>query len=148
MIKRRSYWGFFLIFVIFTIILTACDEKFGQTVITKPDEFYYNYEAKEKYILRAIAKVFKEKNMGTNVRIDEEKNTVETDYYIQDNWRTKCSAKVKRISWKECEVTLSVTTEKETAKGLEMRRLLDKEKYMKIFDRIELKVYEEMYKTE
>lgn len=51
---------------------------------------------------------------------------------------------MKRINWKECEVTLIVTTEKKTETGWEMRRLLQKEQYDTFFSVIELKVYEEM----
>jgi len=86
--------------------------------------------------------------MGSDVRIDEEKQIVETDFIVQDDWRTKSLARVKKLNWKESEVTLSVTTEKRTASGWEMRRLLDREKYTKIFDTVELKIYEEMYKIE
>lgn len=134
--------------VLMTISLTACGAQLGQTVISKPDEFSYTYEAKEKFVLRAIAKVFREKKMGSNVRVNEEEQTVETDYLVQEDWRTKSSARVKKLNWKECEMTLSVVTEKRTASGWEMRRLLEKEQYLKIFDTIELKIYEEMYKTE
>jgi hypothetical protein len=55
---------------------------------------------------------------------------------------------VRRINWKECEVVLSVITEKKTEKGWEMRRLLDKEQYEVFFSTIELKIYEEMSKIE
>ncbi len=128
--------------------LLACGAQIGQTVISQPDEYVYTYEAKEKFILRAIARVFKEKKMGTNIRIDEEKHSVESDYLILDDWRTKSVAKIKKLNWKENEVTISVTTEKKTASGWEMRRLLEKEQYAKVFDTIDLKIYEEMYKTE
>ena len=137
-----------LLFISMVMVLTACGAQLGKTVISKPDEYTWNYEAKEKFVLRAIAKVFKEKNMGSDVRIDEEKQIVETDFIVQDDWRTKSLARVKKLNWKESEVTLSVTTEKRTASGWEMRRLLDREKYTKIFDTVELKIYEEMYKIE
>jgi hypothetical protein len=55
---------------------------------------------------------------------------------------------VRRINWKECEVVLSVITEKKTEKGWEMRRLLDKEQYEVFFSTIELKIYEEISKIE
>jgi len=135
-----------LFFMIINLI--ACGARIGQAVISKPDEYSYNYEAKEKFILRAIAKVLKEKSMGTDIRINEEEQFVETDYIVQDDWRTKSTARVKKLNWKENEVSLSVITEKKTATGWEMRRLLEKEQYMKIFDTIDLKIYEEMYKME
>ncbi|MBN1381880.1 MAG: hypothetical protein JXA41_09415 [Deltaproteobacteria bacterium] len=127
---------------------TACGLRFGQTVISEPDEYSRIYEAKEKYILRAIARVFKERKMGENIHTDGSKKLVETDFIIREDWRTKSLARVKKLNWKECEVFLAVTTEKKTEKGWEMRRLLEKEQYEKIFDTIGLRVYEEMYKIE
>jgi len=55
---------------------------------------------------------------------------------------------VKRLNWKECEVTLAVTTEKKTNTGWEMRRLLEKDQYDRFFSVIDLKIYEEMSKGE
>jgi hypothetical protein len=124
--------------------MTSCREE-GE-VISKPDEYTHVYDAREDVILRAIAKVFQEKGFG-NTTIDTEKKQVESEYVIQDDWRTKSTARVKKISWKECEVTLSVISEKKTATGWELRRLLEKKQYDNFFDAIELKIYEEMYKT-
>lgn len=137
-----------LIFIL-PLSLTAClAARLGETVISQPDEYSRSYEAKEKYILRAAASVFREKEIGKNARIDDVKQTVETDYIIQDDWRTKSTARVKRLNWKECEVSLTVITEKKTDKGWEMRRLLEREQFEKIFDKIDMRVYEEMYKME
>ena len=147
-IKDRFQITFILALFFVIAGLVGCGAGVGKTVISKPDEYIHNYDAKEKFILRAIAKVFKEKNMGTSIKIDEEKQIVETDYLIQNDWRTKSTARVKKLNWKEREVSLSVITEKKTATGWEMRRLLEKEQYMKIFDTIDLKIYEEMYKIE
>jgi len=138
----------FAALIFFLINVFACGAQFGQTVLSQPDEFTYTYEAKERFVLRAIARVFKEKKMGTNIRIDEEQQRVETDFLIQDDWRTKSVARIKKLNWKESEVTLTVITEKKTASGWEMRRLLEKEQYMKIFDTIDLKIYEEMYRID
>jgi len=129
-IKHTSLLVCHLALSFMIINLIACGARIGQTVISKPDEYSYNYEAKEKFILRAIAKVLKEKSMGTDIRINEEKQLVETDYIVQDDWRTKSTARVKKLNWKESEVSLSVITEKKTATGWEMRRLLEKEQYM------------------
>lgn len=116
------------------------------TVISKPDEYTHIYEAKEKIILKAIASVLKEKNIGSNVIIDEKNNRVDSDFVVSDDWRTKTTASVKRLNWKECEVNLLVTTEKKTKKGWELRRLLGKEQYDSFFSMIDLKIYEEMSK--
>ncbi len=117
-------------------------------VISKPDEFRHIYDAKETVVLKSIARVFKEKNVGSNVSINYTKLTVDSDYFIQDDWRTKSNARVRSLNWKECEVVLSVITEKKTETGWEMRRLLDKEQYDVFFSAIEMKIYEEMSKIE
>lgn len=126
------------------ICVISCDEE-GE-VIVKPDEYTRLYEAREDIVLVAIARVFKEKGFG-NPFIDKEKKSVETDYLLQNDWRTKCKARVQKISWKETEATLSVLSEKKTSSGWELRRLLKKKEYDAFFDAIELKVYEEMYRT-
>jgi hypothetical protein len=128
--------------------LISCGPKIGQVVISRPDEYRHTYEAREKVILNAIARVFKDKSMGSNVRIDPEKQQVETDYIIQADWRTRSTAKIRKLNWKESEVVLCVITEKKTEAGWEMRRLLDKDQYINLFDMIDLMIYEEMSKTE
>ena len=141
---------FYLLSLISVIIvsLISCGPKIGQVVISRPDEYRHTYEAREKVILNAIARVFKDKSMGSNVRIDPEKQQVETDYIIQGDWRTRSTAKIKKLNWKESEVVLCVITEKKTEAGWEMRRLLDKDQYINLFDMIDLMIYEEMSKTE
>lgn len=117
----------------------------GGQVISKPDEFTQIYEANEDTILMALAQVFKEKGFG-NSSINSEKKQVESDYLINDDWRSKSVARVKKINWKECEVALSVITEKKTSSGWEMRRLLEKDQYDNFFFAIELQIYQELYK--
>jgi hypothetical protein len=117
-------------------------------MISTPDEYKKTYEAKEKFILKAVAAVLQEKNMGTNVKIKSKENMVETDYIIQGDWRTKSIARVKRLNWSECELVLSVITEKKTGKGWEMRRLLGKDQYDTLFDVIEIQIYHEMGKID
>ena len=143
--KNHTRIAFILtVILIISPCMTSCREE-GE-VISKPDEYTHVYDAREDVILRAIAKVFQEKGFG-NTTIDTEKKQVESEYVIQDDWRTKSTARVKKISWKECEVTLSVISEKKTDTGWELRRLLEKKQYDNFFDAIELKIYEEMYKT-
>ena len=143
---ERKY--FFLAIFLIIITLVSCGAEMGSIVITMPDEYRQTYEAKEKIILKAIAGVFQDKKMGSNVTINQEKQTVETDYIVQGDWRTKSMARVRKINWKESEVVLSVFTEKKTKEGWEMRRLLEKNQYVNIFDTIELRIYEEMSKIE
>jgi hypothetical protein len=147
---KSKIFLFYLLSLISVIIvnLISCGPKIGQVVISRPDEYRHTYEAREKVILNAIVRVFKDKNMGGNVRIDQEKQQVETDYVIQGDWRTRSTAKIRRLNWKESEVVLCVITEKKTEAGWEMRRLLDKDQYINLFDTIDLMIYEEMSKTE
>lgn len=139
-----------LLFVLFlTVSLASCfSSVVGNVSISKPDEYSRVYEAKEKVILRAVANVFREKSIGTNITIDEKNLTVDSDYRDSGDWRTKANARVKRLNWKECEVTLAVTTQKKTPGGWEMRRLLEKEQYDTFFRVIDLRIYEEMSKIE
>ncbi|MGZ3580761.1 MAG: hypothetical protein ACXWMH_09525 [Syntrophales bacterium] len=132
--------------IIFSIglLLTSCLEE-GE-VISQPDEFKHVYEADENKLLHAVAHVFSDKGFGS-VAINQEKNQVESGYLIQNDWRTKSIARVKKINWKECELVLSVISEKKTSKGWEMRRLLGKKQYDTFFDAIELQLYQEMYKV-
>lgn len=135
----------FLFFSFLAVLcLASCAGKFGSEVLSSPDEYRHVYEAKEKYILKAIAGVLEEKKIGHNVVIDYANYRVDSDYVVSGDWRTKTSARVRRLNWKECEVTLIVTTEKKTDNGWEMRRLLKKEQYDNFFSVIELKTYEEM----
>ncbi len=136
------------------INLIACASEFGMTgmpgmkTLEKPDEHTHVYEAKEKFILRAIASVIKKKKIGDHVTIDEMNHQVNSDFVVSDDWRTKTNARVKRLDWKECEVSLMVTTEKKTSDGWELRRLLGKEQYETFFYVIELQIYEEMSKAQ
>lgn len=145
MIKKISFL-FLLLFSVFHLM--ACASQFGSPIVSKPEQYKRVYEAKEKYILRAIAGVLKEKEIGKDVVIDYQNNRVDSDFVESDGWRTKANASLKRNSWKECEVTLVVTTEKKTDKGWEMRRLLQKEQYDTFFYTIELKIFEEMAKMQ
>jgi hypothetical protein len=141
---------FYLLSLISVIIvsLISCGPKIGQVVISRPDEYRHTYEAREKVILNAIARVFNDKSMGSNVRIDSTKQQVETDYIVQGEWRTRSMAKIRKLNWKESEVVLSVITEKKAETGWEMIRLLDKDQYINLFDTIDLMIYEEMSKIE
>ena len=137
-----------IISLILMIGVTSCIYPFGNTVISKPDEYSRVYEVKEKVVLRAIAGVVREKSMGINVTIDNINHRVDSDYVISGGWRIKTTANVKQINWKECEVILSITTEKKTNNGWEMRRLLQKDQYDIFFSEIDSKIYEEMSKIQ
>lgn len=145
MIRKTVLFYFALIII---LNLMSCAHDLGGTVITKPDQHMHVYEAKEKIILKAIAAVLKEKSIGENVVIDYKLNRVDSDYVVSDDWRTKTTALVKRLNWKECEVTLIVKTEKKVKTGWEMRRILEKAQYESFFSVIDVKIYEAMSKGE
>ena len=148
LMKSSKNLALFLPAILIIINLISCAPEFGQVIISKPDEYRHTYEASEKFILNAIARVFRDKSMGRNIKIDRENKRVESDFIIQGDWRTRSVAQVHKLSWKEREVVLSVITEKKTETGWEMRRLLDKEQYISLFDIIDLAIYEEMSKIE
>jgi hypothetical protein len=137
-----------MVALVIILNLVNCDTAIGQFVISKPDEYTHVYEAKETVILRAIAGVFKEKNIGSKVTIDQKNHQVDSDYVFSGDWRIKANARVRQLNWKECEVILAVTTEKKTETGWEIRRLLEKEQYYSFFSVIDLKIYEEMSRIE
>jgi hypothetical protein len=145
---KKKYLLFLSLFLIVNLLSCAQNLFYGGTVISKPDEYSHIYEAKDKVILQAVANVFNEKHIGANVTIDRKNLLVDSDYVESGNWRTKTSARVKRINWKECELILAVTTEMKTEKGWELRRLLEKEQYDVFFSVIDLRIHEEMAKIE
>ncbi|MFA5321267.1 MAG: hypothetical protein WC373_01230 [Smithella sp.] len=144
--SNKNYYLFLSLVLIMNTL--SCVPEFGRTVILQPDEYRYVYEAKETAILRAIASILKEKNIGSHVTIDYQNLRVNSDYVYSGEWRTKANARVKKLNWKECEVMLAVITDKKTEAGWEMRRLLQKEQYYTFFSVIDLKIYEEMSKVE
>jgi hypothetical protein len=149
MVKYLFFLPVRLIIALVVILnLVSCSAAIGRVVISKPDEYAHVYEAKETVILRAIAGVFKEKNIGSNVTINQKNHQIDSDYVVSGDWRTKASARVQRLNWKECEVILAVTTEKKTETGWEIRRLLEKDQYDSFFSVIDLRIYEEMSRIE
>ena len=144
--KKNKIIFLYSVFIIINII--SCGFITENTVINTPDEYRKTYEAKEEIVLRAIARVFGEKQMGRNITINRKDRTVVTDYLTQDDWRTKSYAKVKQINWKETEVVISIVTEEKTKTGWQMIRVLKKEQYANLFSEIELRIYEEMAKIQ
>ena len=136
------------VILIFFVSLVSCGAEMGQVVISKPDEYRHTYEASERVILNAVARIFKDRKMGSNIRIDREKNEIDSDYVIEGDWRIKSRVKINKLNWKEREVIFSITTENKTQTCCEMRRLLDKDQYINLYDKIDLAIYEEMSKVE
>ena len=136
--------GFIASFLFCTLFIISCVTDLNGTSIVQPDEYSHVYEAKEIVILNAIAGVFREKNIGANVRKDVKNMIIDSDFAVSGDWRTKAKAHVRKLNWKECEVSLSIITEKQTQSGWTMYRLLSKEQYETFFSWIELRIYEEM----
>lgn len=138
----------FLHYFFIVIFMFSCGFITETTVIDTPDEYRRTYEAKEEIVLRAIARVFQERQMGLNVTINRTDRSVTTDFLTIDDWRTKSFARVKQIDWKETETVITIITEKKTKTGWQMVRVLKKEQYANLFSEIELRIYEEMAKIE
>jgi hypothetical protein len=143
--RLTSFFSLAAILIFFLLNFVSCSPYFGQVKISTPDEYKRTYEANEKFILRAVASVLREENMGTNVEIRTGENMLETNYFVKGDWRTKSIARVKRLNRSECELILSVITEKKTEKGWEMMRLLEKDQYDTFFDAIGIQIYREIY---
>lgn len=151
MIKKTV---FLCLAMIVVVHLMACVQQFGSfgvigsKTISEPEEYKHVYEAKETIALKAIAGVLEEKKIGKNISIDFKNHRVDSDYVVSDDWRTKTTAHVRQLNWKESEVKLVVTTEIKTKTGWEMRSLLKKDQYDSFFYVIELRIYEEMAKVQ
>src|SRR4030065_1894092 len=82
----------FLYYFFIIIFLFSCGFITETSVIDTPDEYRRTYEAKEEIVLRAIARVFQERQMGLNVTIKRNDRTVLTEYLTEGDWRTKSFA--------------------------------------------------------
>ncbi len=138
----------YLYYFFIVLFLFSCGFITETIVIDKPDEYRRTYEAKEEIVLRAIARVFQERQMGLNITINRNDRTVLTEYLTEGDWRTKSFARVKQINWKETETVISINTEKKTKTGWQLMRVLKKEQYTNLFSEIELRIYEEMAKIQ
>jgi len=137
--KTRS-----ILLLFYGLLIVSCVTDLNGTIILQPDEYRRVYEAKENVILNAIAGVFREKNIGANIKKDVNNMIVDSDFAVSGDWRTKAKAHVRKLNWKESEVSLAIITEKQTQSGWTMYRLLNKDQYDTLFSLIELRIYEEM----
>ncbi len=143
-----SGWVFSMIsatLIILGAVLFSCQHP--PDVIPEPDKSKSIFEADEKIILKAIARVLMDRGFG-DAKIEMEKSRLETEYSVQDGWRTKVEASVKKLNRKEREVSLSVLTEEKTSSGWKYQKIIQKEQYEKLFYEIELQIYREMSKAE
>lgn len=109
---------------------------------SEPEHATRIYEADERIILRAIARVLKEQGLG-EARVQAEQGRLETDYVVQGDWRTRVESRVKRLNRREREVSLRVLTEKRSAAGWQPKKLLGPEQYDRLFGQIEMQIYRE-----
>ena len=126
-------------------LLVACIHT--PETILGPEGNKQTFDADEKIILKAIAQVFKERGFGV-AKVEEEKDSLETDFVTQGDWRTKAAASVQKLNRKEREVTLSVSTEKQAAGKWQPRNIMGKDQYEKLFYEIELQIYREWAKPQ
>lgn len=138
-------WGwrsFFFLFLLLPILLASCEEEESGG---EPERHSRVFEFKEKYIIRGIANLLKEKGYA-DPKVDMEKGRVETDYIRQGNLRVKVETTVKKLDRREREVVLVITTEKKTREGWKAVKMLDKAHYDRFFDEMEMQIYRELAK--
>ena len=104
-------------------------------------------EFNEKIIVKAITSILKERGFESP-KVDLEKGKVETDYFVEGDYRTRVEAAVKRIGRNEGEVTLSIIVEQKSPEGWKNKNIVDKAQYDKFFDEIEMQSYRELAKKE
>jgi hypothetical protein len=133
----------FLFFLLLPLLLAACEEE--EETGGEPEKHFRVFEFNEKYIIRGIANMLKEKGY-TDPKVDMEKGKVETDFITQGNLRAKVETTVKKLERREREVVLVITTEKKTKEGWKATKMLDKAHYDRFFDEMEMQIYREIGK--
>jgi hypothetical protein len=138
----RGWRSFFFLFFFLLLLLAACEEE---ETGGEPEKHFRVFEFNEKYIIRGIANMLKEKGY-TDPKVDMEKGKVETDFITQGNLRAKVETTVKKLERREREVVLVITTEKKTKEGWKATKMLDKAHYDRFFDEMEMQIYREIGK--
>lgn len=127
-------------------MISACDEESEPPAEAQKHSRVYEFD--EKYILRGITNLLKEKGYA-DPKVNAEKGRVETDFITAGNTRTKVEASVRKIGRRENEVTLVITTERDIKKvGWKPVRILGKEQYDRFFEEVEMQIYRELAKPE
>jgi hypothetical protein len=139
----RGWRRFFFLFLLLLLLLAACEEE--EETGGEPEKHFRVFEFNEKYIIRGIANMLKEKGY-TDPKVDMEKGKVETDFITQGNLRAKVETTVKKLERREREVVLVITTEKKTKEGWKATKMLDKAHYDRFFDEMEMQIYREIGK--
>jgi hypothetical protein len=125
--------------------LSACEEESDSS--GPPEKHSRVYEFNEKYIVRGVANLLREKGYA-DPKVDMEKGKVETDYIPAGNTRTKVEVTVKKLDRREREVILVITTEKKVKEGWKPIKILEKPQYDRFFDEIEMQIYRELAKAD
>jgi hypothetical protein len=151
--RKRGEFLIGLLLVLWApLFLFSCAHTPEDPLSQEMDKFTQVFDASEKVIVRAVTQVLKERGFGQAKvkRVGEDQSRLETEYVPQGDWRTKMEVTIKKISRKEREVTLLVTTEQKDSgpSGWKARKLLGKGQYEKIFNEIEMQIYREWAKGE
>jgi hypothetical protein len=125
--------------------VSACEEEEDSS--GPPEKHSRVYEFNEKYIIRGVANLLREKGYA-DPKVDTEKGTVKTDYIPAGNMRTKVEATVKKLDRRERELILVVTTEKKVKGVWKPIKILEKKQYDRLFDDIEMQIYRELAKVD
>lgn len=139
----RGWRRFFFLILLLPLLLAACEEE--EEAGGTPERHFRVFEFNEKYIIRGITSMLKEKGY-TDPKVDMEKGTVETDYITHGDFRAKVETTVKKLDRREREVVLVITTQKKTKEGWKPTKMLDKARYDRFFDEMEMQIYREIGK--
>jgi len=132
--------------LIFLALFTgAC--RHAPLALPEPEKATQTFDADEKIIMKAITRVLKDHGFNP-FQVEADRGRLETDYVVQGDWRTKVVATIKKISRKENEVTLSVITEEKSFSRWQLRKIMGKDQYDKLFGEIEMQIYREWSKRE
>jgi hypothetical protein len=132
--------------LLFSLSLPACLEESADG-LPQPVNNSRVFEFSDKILYKAMTNILKERGFE-DPKVDADQGTVETGYLVQDNFRTKVEARVKKIGRRDHEVTLLVVTEQNTPSGWKAKKIMEKAQYDKFFDEIEIQAYRELSKGE
>ena len=136
-----SRWVFIIILLIFLCLPVLSCIPMPDTS-PRIDKASHIFDADRGIVLRAIKSVLRDRDFGNALETDG--GSLETDYLVQGNWRTRVVAQAKQIQRKKTEVTLSVISEKKSSSRWVPQSLMGKEQYETFFNEIEIQIYREL----
>jgi len=145
--RKKEKFLFLNLFLLMILFSSACREEYDP--LAEREGNIRSFEFQEEIIVKALNNVLKERGFK-GVRADAEKGRVETEYYVQGDFRTRVVALTKKVGRGQTEVNLNVITEKRSSSGSEWepKRVLGKAQYEKFFDEIEMECYRVLSKGE